>query len=226
MIDRQVGDHSFQVRLRPGGQRSNHDGTNREGEQPRPKHRNLVRKERQQQPDKTVNSHFGERTGQYHRDTGRRAFISVRQPGVKRKERNLDRESKKDSGKGEPFNVAGKQVAGFCKIGETGEIERALGKIDPEERKQHRHATEKSIKEEFCGRAVAFFASPDFNKEESRNEAHLVEEKPENKILGGERAVESGLHNQHQRAETAISRWTRLCKQGEWKYQRSKDEKK
>ena len=206
MIDRQVGDHSFQVGLRPGGQRGDYDGTNRQGQQPRPECRNLVRKEGQKQADKTINSHFGKRTGQHHRDTGGRSLIGVRQPGVKRKERNLDRESKKDSGEGEPFKIAGKQVAGFCKIGETGEIERAPGKIDPEEREQHRHATEKGIKEEFCGGAVAFFASPDFNKEEGRDEAHLVEEKPENEILGGERAVERGLHNQHQRAETAISR--------------------
>src|SRR4029077_6484101 len=153
-------------------------------------------------------------------------LIGVRQPGVKRKERNLDRESKKDSGEGEPFKIAGKQVAGVCEIGETGGIERAPGKIDPEERKQHRHATEKGIKEEFCGRAVTFFASPDFNKEEGRDEAHLVEEKPENEILGGERAVERGLHDQHQRAEAAISRWAGLREQGEWKYQRSKDDEK
>jgi hypothetical protein len=33
------------------------------------------------------------------------------------------------------------------------------------------------------------------------------------------------LHNQHQRAETAISPWARLREQGEWKYQRSKDNK-
>ena len=129
---------------------------------------------------------------------------------MKRKEWNLDRESKKDSGEGEPFNVAGQQVAGFCEIAEAGEIERAPGKIDPEKSEQHRDATEKCIKEEFCGGAVTFFASPDFNKEEGRDEAHLVEEKPENEILGGERAVERGLHNQHQRAETAISRWARL----------------
>src|SRR5439155_22037468 len=150
-----------------------------------------------------VNSHFGKDTGQHHRDTGGRGFIGVRKPGVKGKERNLNRESEKDSGEGEPLKIAGKQVAGLCEIGETGEIKSAPGKIDPEEREQHRHTTEKGIKEEFCGGAVAFFASPDFNKKEGRDEAHLVKEKPENEILGGERAVERGLHNQHQVAETA-----------------------
>src|SRR5439155_26557077 len=123
-----------------------------------------------------------------------------------REKRNLEAQAEKDSCGGEAFTVAGKQVAGFCEIGETGEIKRAPGKIDPEEREEHRYATEKGIKEEFCGGAVAFFASPDFNKEESRDETHLVEEKPENEILGGERPVERRLHNQHQRKETAISR--------------------
>src|SRR5207247_10534153 len=92
-------------------------------------------------------------------------------------------------------------------MGETGEIERALGKIDPEEREQHRHATEKGIKEELCSGTVAFLASPDFYKEEGRDEAHLVKDKPENEIRGGERAVKRRLHNQQQGAETAIHSW-------------------
>ena len=66
MVDRQVGNHSFQVRLRPGGQRRDDDGTYRQGQQPRPQCPNFARKEWQKQAHKTVNSHFGKGAGQHH----------------------------------------------------------------------------------------------------------------------------------------------------------------
>src|SRR5437764_12749717 len=108
---------------------------------------------------------------------------------MKRKERHLDCQSKKDSGEGEPFKVAAKQVAGFCQVGQADKIERAPGKIDPEEREQHRHASKKGIKKEFCGGADAFFPTADLNKDEGRDEAHPVGEKLNKEILRDDVAV-------------------------------------
>ena len=36
MVDRKIGDHAFQIALRPGRERSEDDRANREAEQPRP----------------------------------------------------------------------------------------------------------------------------------------------------------------------------------------------
>ena len=172
-------------------------------EQPRPDDFEFVREKREQQPHETVNAHFRKHTGQNHRSAGGRAFICVGQPGVKREERNLDCEPEKDSGEGEPRGVAMEQ-ASFSKSGEFGEIESSPNEINSEKRKQHRDAAEKGVEEKLRRGAVAIFAAPDFDEQECGDEAHLVKQKPQNKILRGERAVERGLHDEHERAEPAI----------------------
>ena len=64
------------------------------------------RKKRKQQAHETVNAHLREHAGQNHRDADGRACVGIRQPGVKGKERHFHREPKKDSGKGEPSQLA------------------------------------------------------------------------------------------------------------------------
>src|SRR5205807_8712 len=134
-----------------------------------------------------------------HRNAGRRVFVRVRQPGVKWEERHFYREAEKDPREGEPRDVAREQSV-FSEIGERGEIERAAREKNSEEGEQHCDAPRKCVDEKLrCG-AVAFFAAPDFDEEERRDEAHLVKQKPENKILRGEGAVERRLHHKHERA--------------------------
>ena len=70
---------------------------------------------------------------------------------------------------------------------------------------QHRHAAEKGVKEKLRRRAVAFFAAPDPDQQKSRDQAHLVKQKPEDEILGGERPVECRLHYEHERAKSAAT---------------------
>src|ERR1700736_4018305 len=101
---------------------------------------------------------------------------------MERKERNFDRESEKDSGKGEPGDPA-RQQTGLPEISERGEVECASCEINPEERQQHRNATEERVNKKLRRSAVALLSAPDFDEQERRNEAHLVKQKPENKIL-------------------------------------------
>ncbi len=216
MVDRQVGNHPFQIRLRPRRERGKDDRANRQSEQPRAEDFDFMREKWQQQAHETVNAHFREHPGQHHRHAGGCAFVSVGQPGVKRKERHFHRESEKDSGKGEPRELTGEEPV-FAEIGQCGEIERAPREIDSEEREQHRDAAEKCVNEKLGRGAIAVLAAPDFDEQERRYEAHLVKQKPENKILCGERAVERGLHHQHERAGTAVHP---LREKGEWKDER------
>src|SRR6266567_3389669 len=120
---------------------------------------------------------------------------------MERKQRHFHGESEEDSGKREPRDIASEQSV-FSEIGERGEIERTFGEINPEKREQYRNTAQESINEKFRGGAVAVFAAPDFNEQERGNEAHLVKQKPEDEVLGGECAVERRLHQQHQRAES------------------------
>ena len=83
------------------------------------------------------------------------------------------------------------------------EIESSPNEINPEKREQHRDAPEEGVEEKLRRRAIALFAAPDFDEQESRHQAHLVKEKPEEEILRGERAVKRRLHDEQQRAKTA-----------------------
>ena len=128
-------------------------------------------------------------------------MIGVRQPGVKRKQRHLHREANKNSGKGEPGEVSREQPA-LSKTRQSREIERALREINPEERKQHGDASEKCVEEKLRRGAIAIFTAPDFDQQKTRDQTHFVEQEPENEILRGERAVERGLHDQHESRKT------------------------
>src|SRR5207249_12137970 len=107
------------------------------------------------------------------------------------------------SGKSEPREVSSDgQLTASTKAGERGEIERAFGEINAEKRQEHRDAAEECVNEKLGRGAVPVFTAPDFDEKERRDETHLVKQKPENKVLGGEGAVEGRLHHQHQRAES------------------------
>src|SRR5260370_16681093 len=111
MVDGQVGDHSFQIALRPRRQRGQYDGAGKETEQPWAEDFDLFREERKQQTHKAVNAHFREHAGKHHRDASRRSFVCVWQPGMERKQRHFHGESKKNSGKGEPSELACEEAA-------------------------------------------------------------------------------------------------------------------
>src|SRR5262245_57420017 len=104
---------------------------------------------------------------------------------MKREKRDLDREPEKDSGESEPIQIARQHIRAFPKLGQAGEIECSPREINSEKRQQHGYAAEKSVKKEFRSRPFTIFAPPDFYQEERRDQAHLIEEKPENEILRG-----------------------------------------
>src|SRR5947207_1934351 len=135
---------------------------------------------------------------------------------MKWEQRNFDREAEKNSGEREPLKIAGEQ-SGFAETGQRREIERSFGKINSEKREQHRDAAEKCVNEKFHRGVIAVVAAVDFDEQKRRDQAHLVKQKPENEILGGEGAVERGLHDEHERAGTAFQA---LRRKGERKNKR------
>ena len=179
MIDREVGDHPFQIRLRPGRERGEDDRANRQPKQPRSGDPDFVREKRQQEAHESVNAHFREHAGQNHGRAGRGGFVCVRQPGMKGKERHLDGQPEEDSGEGEPAEFPGQQAV-FPECRERGKIKGSPNEINAEKRKQHRDAAEKGVEEKFGRGAVAVRAAPNLDEEEAGDQAHLVKEKPEN----------------------------------------------
>src|SRR5437868_10496849 len=98
---------------------------------------------------------------------------------------HFDCEPEKNSGEGEPGESTGEQ-SGFSQIRQGREIESAFGEVDPEKGEEHRDTAEEGVEEKLgCG-AIPIFSAPDFYEKESWDQAHLIEEEPENKILGSE----------------------------------------
>ena len=114
------------------------------------------------------------------------------------------------------MKIAGEQ-SGFAETGQGREIECSFGEINSEKREEHRDAAEKCVNEKFHRGVIAVVAAVDFNEQKRREQAHLVKQKPENEILGGERAVERGLHDEHERAGAAFQA---LRRKGERKNER------
>src|SRR5207244_7227115 len=137
----------------------------------------------------------------------RRGLIGVGQPGVKRKQRHLYCKTNKDSGERKPRQFTCQQT-GFAEASKSGKIESASRQINSEKREQHRHAAEKCVKEKLRRSAVPVFAAPYFDQQKRRDQAHSVEQAPENEIRRRERAVEGRLHYEHGRiARAAMRAW-------------------
>src|SRR5207248_11692357 len=98
-----------------------------------------------------------------------------------------------------------------------GKIKGPPHEIDAEKRKQHRDAAEKGVEKKLRRGAIAIFTTPDFDEQKGRNQAHFVKEKPEDEILGGERAVKRRLHHEHEHIKTATHS---PGEKGEWKNER------
>ena len=222
VIDRQVSDHSFEVALGPRRERREDDRANHEREQPWPGDFDFVREKRHEQPNESVDAHLRKRAGQHHRHTSRRRLIGIGQPGVKWKEWDFDSEPEENSGKGEPLKFAREQ-SGFSETGERREIECSFGKINSEKGKKHGDAAEKCVDEKFNRRVIAIFAAVNFDEKKCRDQGHLVKQKPENEILGGERAVERRLRHEHERAGAAFEA---LRGKGERKHERRQQNEK
>ena len=122
---------------------------------------------------------------------------------MKWKEWDFDSEPEKNSGESEPLKFAREQSA-FSETGERREIECSFGKINSEEGKKHGDAAEKCVNEKFDRGVIAIFTSVNFDEKKCRDQGHLVKQKPENEILGGERTVKRGLHDEHERAGAAF----------------------
>src|SRR3954465_7891547 len=196
MVDREVGNHPFQIGLGPCGQGSENDRADGETEKPRSKRLHFPREKRKQETNESVNAHFRKDPGEDHRDAGRRRFVGVRQPGVKRKKRHLYGEPEKDAPEGEPAELAGEQRRSPRELGEARKIEGPFREINSKKGEEHRDAAEESVEEKLSRSPIAVRAAPDFDEEETGDEAHLVKEEPENEIVSREIPVERRLHQE------------------------------
>ena len=97
VADRGVGDQLLHVRLHHGDQCAGDDADERQDDDPGRVAPRLVGEEAEIEAQQTVGSHLQQHAGQQDGTCRRRFHVRVRQPGVKREERNLDGERYEES---------------------------------------------------------------------------------------------------------------------------------
>uniref|UniRef100_A0A0N5A6U6 LigA n=1 Tax=Parastrongyloides trichosuri TaxID=131310 RepID=A0A0N5A6U6_PARTI len=95
--DRRIGDQLLHVGLTEGDQRRVDDGDHRQGEHQRREHLRRQREHRDVEQDEAVAAHLQQDGSQDDRTGGRRFHVGVRQPGVDREHRQLDREGDEEA---------------------------------------------------------------------------------------------------------------------------------
>ena len=192
MADGRVGHQLFHVRLHQGHQRAIHDPNH--GERHNQRHRGVggIGEERQGKTQKAVGAHFEKHAGQNDRASGRGFDVRVRQPGMKREERNFNRKGQSKRGKQPHLGVDRnlkvvqaqevKSERAVLGIMEIGEIQNGH---------QHQETADHGVEQKFERGINPPFATPDPYQEVHGNQHDFpedIEEKDINRDKGPDHA--------------------------------------
>ena len=185
MINGRIGDHALQVRLRHGGKSTEHDTRHRQSTQHGRCRGELRGEKRPEDPEETVDAHFGHDAGQEHRSAGRGFGIRGGQPSMARIEGHFHGETKQHAEK----NYAEGGAADFRReapiMSEGGELHKIKSSGRGEERgesQQHEDTAADGIDDKLIGRASGPRTTPEFNEEKRWDEAEFPENKPREEI--------------------------------------------
>ena len=129
------------------------------------------REHRQREAQEAVAAHLQQDRGQDHRARGRRLDMGVRQPGVHRPHRHLDRE------RGEERQPRpGLQRARHRGVHQRRNVGRAGVPVQRHDRQQHQHRAEQRVEEELEAGIDPARAAPDADDQEHRDQAAFEEQ--------------------------------------------------
>ena len=168
---RRIGNQLLHALLRQRDQRGVNDCDHRKGENERGEIERGVRKHRQRKPDEAVAAHFQKNRGQHYRSRGRRLDMRVRQPGVNRPHRHLDRERGEEA---EP--QPGLHVCREVRFEQHGDVGRARGPVHRHDGEQHQHRAGEGVEEELERGVHPVPVTPNADDDEHRDEAALEEQ--------------------------------------------------
>ena len=151
-------------------------------------------------PDHAERADLVQYADQQHGGSGLRRGGRVRQPGVERPQRCLDRE--RDEEAEEQPLLRGRAQR---QVRQLAEQERALvaavGRVDVQgdDRDQHEQAAEQAVQQELDGRVLPLADAEAADHEVHRHQHGLEEDVEEEDVGGGEDADHHGLEHQHHR---------------------------
>src|SRR6266540_1024471 len=213
VIDGRVGKRPFQIALREGGGGAKDNRDHREPEQRRQYQPHLLRKNRQQDPQETIDAHLRHQPREQHRHRRGRFRVGQRQPGVERHQRHFDRESEECAGENYEGQSLLSQVIPAQKLHlqrrlqftrssqftQPNEIEGSDRLINGEKRQQQRDASDHRVNKKLGRRLVALRSAPQPDEKKRRNEAQFPENEPVKKVESREGPEQPRLEKKDQR---------------------------
>ena len=189
--NRRVGNQLLDVVLHHRHQRGVDDGENRQRKDERCEIVRRQREHRQREADETVTAELQHDASQNDRTCGRGLNVGIRQPGVHRPHRHLDREGGK-TGEPQPGLHAGREAV-FQQFRHIG---RAGLPVHGHDREHGQDRAEQRVEEELVGGVNAILAAPHADDDEHRDQRRFEEDVEENGIQRHEDADHDNFQQQ------------------------------
>src|SRR5215472_13342074 len=207
VADRGVGNKPFHILLH----QANHRPVNNTDERERNQdvhdfsaQRRIARQQWQRKTQESIGSHLQQNTGKNNGTRRGRLGMRVRQPGVERKHRHLDRKRKEESPKQPYFQRirktlrSGKQRRNIKRSRYVRSKGLCVVEVESQDRQQHDYRASQRVKEKLDGRVKTPVAAPYADQEIHRHEHHFPENVKEEEVERHEDADHAGLQQQHQ----------------------------
>ena len=183
--DRRVGDQLLHVGLHQGHQADVHHRDQRQRDHQPGQLARRVGQDRQREPHESVGPQLQHDRRQHHRAAGRRLDVRIRQPGMHRPHRHLDREREQEAE--EQQHLGGERQRQVVPV---EDLEAAAGlAVQVQQRDQQQQRTGQGVEEELERRVDAVGAAPDADDDEHRDQGGLEEDVEQHPVERGEDAV-------------------------------------
>ena len=204
-----IGDELFEVFLRKRDERSVDDARRGQSQHPRHEQGRGIRKHRQIESQEAVGADLQQNARQDHAARGGRLHVSQGQPGVQRKKRDFDGETR-EQGQEKPKlqfmvhrpgeEMLRKQWYGerHFPIGKAGYLMRIVPYHDEQQPEEREHAAGEREEEKLDRRVAPLFAPPDADQEKQGDEREFEEHVEQEDVAGDEHAQHAGLEDQQQ----------------------------
>ena len=200
---RRISHELLDIGLDPGCQRRVDDSDDGQRCDQRCQLERSVGQDRNAHATKTIRAELEQHTGKDYTTRGRSLGVRQGQPGVKRKQRHLNRKAGRQGDEYPPLRIHRYDPVA-AQRGQRLHVQRkptgrAIGEVGEKHHAGKRqHATRHRIKEKLVGRPSPFFPSPDTDQEKQGNQGELEEHIEQQQVHRAEHAEQAHLQKQQQ----------------------------
>src|SRR5467141_3913467 len=203
MADRRIRDELFQIRLHHRYQRAVNNADDRQHRDPACRTPRSLREERQAEANHAVGAHLQQHARQHHRAGRGRFHVRIRQPGVQREKRHLDRKSEEERQEEEHLGSWRELKAALRdrRVQQRlnrGQIKCARSVVEPDDADQHEDRAGHGEEHKLHRGIDAALVAPDADQQGHRNQHHFPEKEKEEKVQRQKYADNADFqHQQH-----------------------------